>query len=364
MNFDIETFEFIDKYLQGELDEQELLLFNQRLENDHLFASEVKVRKELIDMLATYDNTSKLKEKFNSFHNEMELELNTPSARLFTIFRKQIRNRIVITSAAAACISAIVVLSTLYFSGWFSFQRQVSSYLELKNNIENMRTKQQSLWTAIFKSNREKSATPSGTCFSVTSNGYMVTNFHVVKDVDSIIVVNYSDTVIRYNASLIFKDEVHDLAILKIEDKKFKSFGNLPYTIKQSISDLGENVFTLGYSKKDMVYSEGYISSFTGYNEDSSAYQASIPVNPGNSGSPLLNSKGEIIGIVSGKHSLNEGATFAIKSNFLMGIIDSVRNNEPSEKVILPKKNELTWIKRTDQVRKLHPFIFKVEVYK
>ncbi len=362
MNF--ETFELIDRYLVNELNEQELESFNLRMKTDSLFASEVNTRKELIELLAMHDERSTLKAKLNRFHSEMDGLPITASTRLFTLLKKQIHNKIVVSSAVAACISAIVVLSTLYLSGWFAYQNQITSYMELKNNLANIKSKQQSLWNAMFSHAKDKSATPSGTCFSVSSNGYLVTNYHVVKNVDSIFIINYKDTIIRYKATLAFKDESHDLAIIKIDDTKFKTFGKIPYIIKQGRSELGENVFTLGYSKKDLVYGEGYLSSFTGFDEDSAAYQASIPVNPGNSGSPLLNSKGELIGIVSGKHSQNEGATFAIKSVFLLNVLDSINNDKQLLKPILSRKNDLFWAKRTEQVKKLHPFIFKVEVYR
>ena len=138
----------------------------------------------------------------------------------------------------------------------------------------------------------------------------------------------------------------------------------MPYTIKKDFSDLGEDVFTLGYSKNDLVYGDGFISSSTGFREDSSAYQVSIPVNPGSSGSPLIDSRGELIGIISGKHSQDEGATFAVKSSFLLSALDSVKADKSLKTPILSKRNDINGYKRTTQIKKLHSYIFKVEVYK
>ena len=362
MNFDIETFDFIDRYFLGGLNNEELKQFNERIESDSLFAKEVATQKELIELMDLHDQKSKLIEKLNFIHDDIDIDKVKEDFRQPSFMKRYDKRNILTTVLAAASVSIIVVFSTLYFTGWFNYQKQVTSYMELKNNLAHISSKQQSLWNAIFSN--KKTATPSGTCFSVSSNGYLVTNYHVVKDVDSISVVNYMDSVIKFNARLVYKDEKHDLAILKIDDKNLKSFGMLPYTIKKDFSDLGENVFTLGYSKNDLVYGEGFISSSTGFNEDSSAYQVSIPVNPGNSGSPLLDAKGELIGIISGKHSQDEGATFAVKSNYLLIALDSVKADKSLKAPIMTKKNDITGYKRITQIKKLHSYIFKVEVYK
>src|SRR5437764_704090 len=82
----------------------------------------------------------------------------------------------------------------------------------------------------------------------------------------------------------IYVNKNTDLAILKVIDTSFKKINSLPYYIPRTTSELGEQIFTLGYPKEEVVYGEGYISAKSGYSGDTTAYQISISVNPGNSG--------------------------------------------------------------------------------
>ncbi|MFX9054138.1 serine protease, partial [Acinetobacter baumannii] len=88
---------------------------------------------------------------------------------------------------------------------------------------------------------------------------------------------------------------VKDLAVLKIDDEDFKPLKTIPYAIKKSSIDLGEEIFTLGYPKNEVVYNIGYLSARNGYNGDSSTCQLQMSANPGNSGGPVLNKNGEVI---------------------------------------------------------------------
>ncbi|MFX5785492.1 hypothetical protein ABTE36_23650, partial [Acinetobacter baumannii] len=77
-------------------------------------------------------------------------------------------------------------------------------------------------------------------------------------------------------------------AILLINDPEYVPVKNIPYIIRKSNADLGEEIFTLGYPRNEVVYGMGYLSAKSGYNGDTLSYQIQMSVNPGNSGAPVF----------------------------------------------------------------------------
>ncbi|MGZ4001001.1 MAG: S1 family peptidase, partial [Mucilaginibacter sp.] len=147
-------------------------------------------------------------------------------------------------------------------------------------------------------------------------------------------------------------------------DSTFNSLGVIPYTFKRSESDLAENVFTYGYPQDQPMYDDGRITSQYGLNGDSVDYQFSIPVNPGNSGGPLFDSKGNVIGIVKARQTQMEGAHFASKTSYLLAAIDSLSADSLTKRpVVLNAKNTLTGLSRQLQIKKLQNYVFLVKVY-
>jgi S1-C subfamily serine protease len=167
----------------------------------------------------------------------------------------------------------------------------------------------------------------------------------------------------RYHAESVYSDKKHDLAILRITDKKFTGFGRLPYAIKSSQADLGERVFTLGFPREDMVYGEGALSARSGFEGDTAFYQVSIPVNPGNSGGPLLDERGNLIGVVSGRQNDAQSAAFATKSSYLVRLVDSLDAAKSGAPYHLPRYGQLAGTGRPKQVAKLQDYVFVVKVF-
>jgi len=149
-----------------------------------------------------------------------------------------------------------------------------------------------------------------------------------------------------------------------IRDDNFKAAKNLPYTFKSTASDLGEDIYTIGFPRDEAVYGQGYLSSATGYAGDTIAYQISIPVNPGNSGGPVLDNRGNVIGIISGKQTGIDGAAFAIKTKMLIDAINDIPADSLQGKIILnSRKNNLAGLARTEQIKHLRDYIYMVKVY-
>lgn len=200
----------------------------------------------------------------------------------------------------------------------------------------------------------------SGTGFAL-KNGYIVTNYHVIENAKSISIQGIKgDFTSKYNATVIATDRYNDLALLQISDKNFNGFGAIPYNVKTSVSEVGEEVFVLGYPLTSTMGDEiklttGVISSKTGFQGDVSLYQISAPIQPGNSGGPLFDNKGNLIGIVSAKHKGAENVGYAIKTSYLKNLIESSISTS-----ILPNNNLVVGQPLTEKVKKLNNYVFMI----
>ncbi len=172
----------------------------------------------------------------------------------------------------------------------------------------------------------------AGSGFILTPDGYIVTNYHVVGDADTVKVTLYNgDT---YDAQYIGGDEDYDIAVIKIDA------ANLPnVTLGNSDSlNVGDHVLAVGNPLGDLTFSmsEGIASSVnrtidvegTPFN----MIQVTAAINPGNSGGPLFNEYGEVVGIVSAKYSSYasqsvEGLGFAIPINDVAAMIQDIMTN-------------------------------------
>lgn len=280
---------------------------------------------------------------------------------------KLIWRRLKINAIAAAAIAIITAFSTLWLTGYYRNMEQSSSnYRELRRDMNTVKRDVNAQNKVLQGINPElKNTIPNNfgaTGFLISPNGYVVTNHHVIADADSVQLQNASGQ--SYRASVVYMDAESDLAILKITDQDFKAYKNIPYIFKEKTSELGEDVFTLGYPRDEAVYGQGYLSSMSGYSGDTSAYQISIPLNPGNSGGPLLDSKGQVIGIISGKQAGLDGASFAIKTKTLASTISNIPEDALEEPVGLPnKRNQLIGLPRTEQIKRIQDYVFMVKVF-
>lgn len=200
----------------------------------------------------------------------------------------------------------------------------------------------------------------SGTGFAL-KNGYVVTNYHVIENAKSIIIQGINgDFDKQYNATIVATDKYNDLALLQIVDNNFKGFGSIPYNVKTSVSEVGEDIFVLGYPLTSTMGDEiklttGIISSKTGFQGYVSLYQISAPIQPGNSGGPLFDNKGNLVGIVNAKHKGAENVGYAIKTSYLKNLIESSISTS-----ILPNNNQTASLPLTGKVKSLKNYVFMI----
>ena len=136
-----------------------------------------------------------------------------------------------------------------------------------------------------------------GTAWPI-SQGYVITNCHVVAGSDEVTLIDASGT--EFKAWVVARDEASDVAMLKVENTD-KLPPALP--LSNSRAELGTEVFTVGFPRIDVMgatpkCTTGMINRLAGIDNDPLIYQTTVPIQPGNSGGPLLNMKGEVVGIV------------------------------------------------------------------
>jgi S1-C subfamily serine protease len=168
-------------------------------------------------------------------------------------------------------------------------------------------------------------------------------------------------------ATIVYADKLTDLALIKITDSDFKQPKNLPYSIRKKATELGEEIFTLGYPRNDndIVYGKGYLSAQSGFEGDSNAYQIQISANPGYSGAPIFNNNAEIIGIINTRQKQAEGVAFAVKSSRIDDLIESAQAQNKEDKSLKSLNHSLLQKKQSKQrkIGDIKNFIFNIRSY-
>ena len=204
----------------------------------------------------------------------------------------------------------------------------------------------------------------TGTGYAI-GNGFIVTNNHVADGAKTISVKGVKgDMNNGYNAEVVATDKANDLAVLRITDSRFNGFGVIPYSVNTRMADVGEDVFVLGYPLTQALGNEikltnGIVSSRTGYQGDVSTYQMSAPVQPGNSGGPMFDGKGNVIGIVVAGVPGAENVGYAIKTSYLKILIESAGLN-----IKFPANNTISTLSLAEKVKRVKNFVFYIECSK
>ena len=165
----------------------------------------------------------------------------------------------------------------------------------------------------------QSSSAVSGSGFIVSEDGYILTNYHVIEyavQQNSPITVMLRDGT-KYTASIVGTEQGSDLAVLKIE-----ASGLTPVSFGNSDSlHVGDTVYAVGNPLGELEFSmsTGHVSALdrvitTEESESINMFQIDAAVNPGNSGGPVYNSLGQVVGVVTAKYSSSgvEGLGFAI----------------------------------------------------
>jgi len=216
---------------------------------------------------------------------------------------------------------------------------------------------------------RERGVT--GTGFLINREGYVVTNFHVIKDTNYILIRGINgDFSKAYPYIALLIDQENDIAILKPE-VNFIKFSDPPYRFRTAERQQGSKVFALGYPMRaimgdEIKLTDGIIAALTGFQGNPNAYQTTATISPGNSGGPLFDEEGNVIGINSSilTDNLTRNVNYSIKIKYMVDLI-----NKSSLQIYIPLvsnhiSNSLgttsNLVERTSQEKN---FVFMIEAF-
>jgi serine protease Do len=362
---DNQLLEMIESYLNGEMTVEERAQFDALRKKDATIDAKINEHKQFTGLLKQYNERLSLQNRLDEIHNEIDVHTLKDDLMAHPSWIVQLWRHHHSKISVAASIAIFAVLLTLFITGDLSNKdprfQQLSREVKLVKDQQRQLGQQQDNLIKSTKTGPTISAKFRGTGFALTGNGYLVTNYHVVNGADSVYVQNAAGE--SFRTKVVYTEPQYDVAVLQINDPAFKNLGAVPYSFKKAKSDLGETVYTLGYPGDEIKFGPGSLTAATGFRGDTTEYELFIPVNPGNSGGPLMDDKGNVIGVINGKQTQTSGAAFAVKSNYLLKAIQNIPADSLNKSLILNTKNTLASLSRTQQIKKLRNYVFLVKVY-
>ncbi len=367
---DIKIIDTVERYILGEMKPDERLQFENLRKTDTEIDQLVVEHTLFLQQLNHFGERKNFRTSLNNIHTDLTEQGKIDSMKL------KGRSKVVYLwkryKRVAAIAATIAGITTLTISAlvWALSPRPNDNVQDLNRQLEVMKKVQRDQNAVVNdiknQINTDKKAEKKpiqfksgGTGFLVDGKGYLITNAHIIRNSKNIVVINNKGE--EYSAIVLKTDIERDIAILKIEDKSFKSIASLPYGISKTVSDVAEPIYTLGYPRNDIVYSEGYLSARTGFNGDTLSCQLGIAANRGNSGGPVFNHEGEVIGMLSTKETESEGVAFAIQSKYIFDAIDDLKKDTVYRSLKLTARSSVRGMDKKQQVKKIQDFVFMVK---
>ncbi len=369
-NKDMMMMDSVERYIKGEMNPDERLFFENLRKTNSEIDQMVVEHTLFLRQVNRYAVRKDFAATLNNIHNKLEnagtitTAANQHTGKLVFLWKKYKR----VAGIAASIAGVTAVGLSLLFNSVAPHPKDpqvkelVSKIEVLDETTKKLNQKIDHVGSKAAAKNStdiDINARYNGTGFLIDGSGLMITNAHVVKRSVNIYVQNNKGQ--KFRAIVVKQDPARDVAIIKIDDENFKPTSSLPYGFRKTASDMAEPIFTLAFPRDEMVYGEGYLSARTGFNGDTLSFQISVPANPGNSGGPVFNREGEVIGILSAKEIGAEGAVFAVQSKYIFQALDSLRKNPLYSKIKVSQKSTIGGLDQTLQVKKVQDYIFMVK---
>jgi S1-C subfamily serine protease len=363
--------ELAEKYLKGEMTAEEAMHFEQLRSTNPELDQLVVSHALFLQSLGHYGEVRELKHQLHDIHQKLSdegriksLEL-TSSAKVVNFWKRY--RRTITIAASIAGITALCVNIMTWVIAPKTNDRRVQELVKTVDAIRNKQNQQDKKINHIANATKlpsDKSITGIGSAFIIDVKGFLVTNAHVVRNAKGAIVTNHEGA--EFKANIVFTDDVRDIAILKIDDKDFDQVKHkmIPYGFRKQSSDIAESIFTIGYPDNKFVYGEGYLSSLTGHDGDTINCQVAVAANPGNSGGPVFNKNGEVIGMLSAREIQSEGVVYAIRTKYILQAIQELKESQPEFSNL--KTSLTSSVRGTDkvqQVKRFRDYVYMLKVY-
>lgn len=366
---DLNTIEAIERYIEGQMGPDERVYFEQLRKSNPEIDQMVVEHTFFMQQVARFRKTRILKQQLADIHLDLSEKgsISSPErkgkARIIYLYHRHKR-----AAAVAASIMGVILLSiSLLVSSIAPVKPVVADIEKLRGEINDVKKENKIQDREIEKAKRIQADPPpaityktGGTAFLIDPKGFLVTNAHVIENARNLVVQNSRGKELA--VKVVFTDMARDLAILKITDTSFRALAVLPYAIKKGGVEIAEPVYTMGYPRNEIVYGEGYLAAKTGYNGDTLTCQIAIAANPGNSGSPILNKNGEVIGMLSTRQRTAEGVVFATQSKYIFQALNGLKLDTAYQNIKITSTSSIRSLDRMQQVKKITDFVYMVKV--
>ncbi len=360
----------VERFVEGNMSEQERIYFEDLRKNNPELDQSVVEHLFFLNELNKFGSTKNFK---HSLH-----EVETKLANEGFVFRKPLAGkaklvqlwgkykRTVAVAASIACVVSLFIASLISTvtnqknSNIKPLVEKINEQAVKTRQIENKINQLQADATVPVEKPRVSSKF-RGTGFLVdVNNNYIVTNAHVASEGKNQLIIENNKGE-QFAADAVYVDVARDLAILKIKDPNFKKLPPVPFVIRRSNAGLGEQVYMLGFPKQEIVYGEGYVSAKNGYQMDTIYCQLNTAANEGSSGSPVINKKGELIGILTSSERNSEGVVYAVKSINIHRAIEAAKKIEANAEIKITSAAALKGLDRESQIKKMEDYVFMIK---
>ncbi|MGC4036510.1 MAG: S1C family serine protease [Chitinophagaceae bacterium] len=357
----------VERYIRGEMLPDERVYFEQLRKTNAEVDQMVVEQTIFFQQMNRFNEWKKFKNTLQDVHTDLAQQNKINSNKLKGGARiVYLWNRYKRVAAIAASIAGITAIGLSVLINSITPHKESAKVQELVHEVARLKNVARNLDNKIDNVDKKKADNAitiipkyNGTGFLIDAKGFLVTNAHVVKNSQNVFVQNNKGD--QFKAFVVKLDPAKDVAILKIDDENFKPSSTLPYSLRKTTSDIAEPVFTLGFPKDEIVYSEGYLSAKTGYNGDTLSCQLGIAANPGNSGGPVFDRNGEIIGVLSTKETQAEGVVFAIQSKYIIQTLDELKKDSLYKNIKVPLTSCLHGLDKVQQAKKVQDYVFMVK---